>query len=574
MIDGAGATGAYTVSLSTGDATDEDASGALSLSFVSNGTVTKAQAVAKIGLAGDTDSFTVDLQAGHQYRLETLAVRDGAQAPLPSAAMALSWTASGGAAVGVAAVQAVAESSLFDTAAFTAESSGRMSITVSPLDATQTGQYKLRVVDLGGSNVDDHPDQVGSYNDTTHGVLAVNEGGLGQIGSATDTDLFAINLTKGNVYDFSVKGFGDGLGTLAQPALRLLDATGALVTVASFDGSTGRADLAVSVFDSGRYYLAVEAVDVPANTGSYTLDTRRREDSSVGADDISGDTRSGFSVRPGAPATGRINYVGDQDWISANLVAGKVYVADLLANGAGSSGVVGGTLKDATLRLIDASGTVLMDDDNSGAGLDARLLITPSADGTYYFDVGANGTELGTYTLRLRELYSGVADPLQSAQWYLPALGLDKLNGQVSGAGVTVGMVDDGIDTAHPDLQGRIDFAQAYDAQFKTTDGKHKYPPMMGLPPDAHGTAVAGIIVAEQNNQTGIVGIAPDAQIVSTRVKWTWDQITDALGHQHLFDISNNSWGAIAPFSDNFNSTALTFAYEALRTGVEDGRHG
>ncbi|MBV5277082.1 S8 family serine peptidase, partial [bacterium] len=124
-------------------------------------------------------------------------------------------------------------------------------------------------------------------------------------------------------------------------------------------------------------------------------------------------------------------------------------------------------------------------------------------------------------------------------QWYLPALGVDKLNGQISGAGITIGMVDDGIDTSHPDLQGRIDFSHAYDAQFKTTDGNHKNV----MPPDAHGTAVAGIMVAEQNNQTGIVGIAPDAQIVSTRVKWTWDQITDALGHQHLFDISNNSWG-------------------------------
>jgi Ca2+-binding RTX toxin-like protein len=170
--------------------------------------------------------------------------------------------------------------------------------------------------------------------------------------------------------------------------------------------------------------------------------------------------------------------------------------------------------------------------------------------------------------LRLRELYSGVADPMQSAQWYLPALGLDALNGQVSGAGITIGMVDDGIETQHPDLQGRIDFEQNYDAQQKSTDGKHK------SVFDAHGTAVAGIMVGEQNNQTGIVGISPDAQIVSTRVKWTWDQITDALGHQHLFDISNNSWGAVAPFSDNFNSTALTFAYEALRTGVEDGRKG
>jgi Ca2+-binding RTX toxin-like protein/subtilisin-like proprotein convertase family protein len=574
VIDGAGATGAYTVRLGAGDASDEDAAGAVSLGFVSNGAVTQAQAVAKIGLAGDTDHFTVDLQAGHQYRFETLAVRDGAQAPITSAAMSLSFTPTGGVAQGVAAVQSVAQPSLFDSAAFTATTGGRMSILVNPLDATQTGQYQVRVVDLGGSSADDRPDQAASYNDVTHGVLAVNEGAKGQIGSATDTDLFAITLTSGNLYDFSVKGFGDGLGTLAQPALRLLDATGALVTVASFDGSTGRADMAVSVFDSGRYYLAVAAVDAPGNLGTYQLDTRLRDSATAGADDISADTRSGVSVLPGAPVAGRINYAGDSDWISATLEAGKVYVVDVLANGFASSGGVGGTLGDATLRVLDATGKELLQDDNSGAGLDARVMLTPGTSGTYYFDVGANGAAAGSYTLRLRELYSGLADPLQSAQWYLSALGVDRLNGQLSGAGVTVGMVDDGIDTSHPDLQSQIDFSQAYDAQFKTSDGNHKYPPMVGLPPDAHGTAVAGIIVAAQNNQTGIVGIAPDAQIVSTRVAWTYDQITDALGHQYQFDVSNNSWGAINPFSDNFNSTALTFAYEALRKGVEDGRQG
>ncbi|MBV5277083.1 hypothetical protein JZU56_04600, partial [bacterium] len=289
-----------------------------------------------------------------------------------------------------------------------------MSVSVNPLDGTQTGQYKLRVVDLGGGGADDRPDAVASYSTATDGVLAINESAKGVINATGDTDLFAITLNSGQVYDFSAKGFGDGLGTLAQPALRLLDANGALVTVATFDGATGRADMAVSVFDSGSYYLAVAAANAPGNIGSYQLDTRLRDLSTVAADDISANTRSGVSVLLGAPAAGRINYAGDQDWISATLVAGKVYVADVLANGAGSSGVTGGTLKDATLRLLDATGNELMRDDNSGAALDARLLITPTADGTFYFDVGSAVTELGTYTLRLRELYSGQADPMQS----------------------------------------------------------------------------------------------------------------------------------------------------------------
>ena len=431
-----------------------------------------------------------------------------------------------------------------------------------------TGQYALRVVDLGGSHDDDRPDQTSSYSESADGVLAINDSAQGQIDSASDTDLYAVNLSRGQLYDFSVKGFTDGLGTLAQPTLRLLDASGALVTAGHFSAGTGRVDLAVSVFNDGRYYLAVAAADAPGNLGTYQVDTRQRDTTTVLADDISADTRSGVSVKPGAVATGKIDHAGDSDWISANLVAGKVYVVDVLAAGAASSGVAGGNLADSTLRLLDANGDELASDDNAGAGLDSRLVITPTASGAYYLDVGANGASTGAYTLRLRELYSGVADPLQAAQWYLPALGLDRLNAQTTGAGVTVGMVDDGIDTSHPDLQSRIDFAQAYDAQFKTADGNHK----TGW--DAHGTAVAGIIVGEQNNQTGIVGIAPDAQIVSTRVAWTYDQITDALGHQYLFDVSNNSWGATSPFSDNFNSTALTAAHDALRKGVEDGRGG
>ena len=574
VVDGAGATGAYIARLSPGDASDEDTGGPINLSFSNSGNLTKAETTARIALAGDVDQFVVDLQAGHYYRAEIIPVRDGVHAPLPSAAMTLSFTPTGGAPAGVASVQAIGEISLYGTAAFTPDSSGRFSITANASDASQTGQYKVRVVDLGASSVDSRPDQVGAYVDAIHGVLAANEGTQGKIDSAGDTDLFAINLTNGNLYDFSVKGFGDGLGTLVTPALRLLDTSGALVTVGTFDSTTGRTDLAVSVFDSGRYYLAVGAMDAPGNLGTYQLDTRLRDGTTLGDDDIGADTRSGASVRPGAPASGRINFAGDHDWISANLVAGKVYVVDVLGEGAGSSGVVGGTLKDSTLRLLDTSGKELMFDDNSGAGLDAHLIIPANSSGAYYFDVGSNGVEIGTYTLRLRELYSGVADPLESAQWYRTALGLDRLNGQVSGAGVTIGMIDDGIDISHPDLQGRIDFSQSYDAQFRTADGQHKYPPLIGLPLDGHGTLVAGIMVASQNNETGIVGIAPDAKIASIRFKWGLNEAIDALGRQYQFDVSNNSWGFVGPFWDNFNSTTFTYDYEAIRKGAEDGRDG
>lgn len=569
VIDGAGATGAYTITLAAGDASDEDAAGAVAMNFVSAGALVQAETTARIGLAGDADSFTVSLQQGHSYRIETLAVRDGAHAPLPSASLDLNWLAQGAATDEIIdVVGEVANPSFYDSTLFAAATSGTMTIGVAPLEATQSGQYKLRVIDLGVEQADDRPDAVGDFVEASHGVLAINENAQGRIDSATDADLYAVNLTAGNVYDFSIKSYADGLGTLAQGELRLLDGAGQLVTAGAFDGVTGRTGLAAAVFEDGRYFLEVSPANLPGNTGTYSLDTRLRG-SEPTTDDMSADTRSGISAAPGQPATGLIDYAGDRDWIKTTLEAGKVYVLDVLADGDGA----GGTLKDATVRLLNAQGEELARDDDSGAALDAHLQFSATETGDYYLDIGGNGTETGSYTVRVRELYSGVADPLQSAQWYLSAAGIDKLNGQITGAGIKIGVVDDGIDTSHPDLQNQLDFALAYDTQFDTQDGKPKYPVLVG-PFDNHGTLVAGIIAAEANNETGIVGVAPDADLVSTRVKWTWDQITEALGLQWQFDVSNNSWGAISPFSDNFNSTNLTFAWQALRTGVEDGRNG
>jgi len=686
LIDGAGATGNYTVSLTEGDASDEDSGGPQQMYFATANGITVSEVTGVIGLAGDTDSFEVTLQEGHSYRIETVAVRDGVVAPLPSADLNMTWkpndsgtqvggvtgqwtdngdgtftlalyvsdaikanwvdgieavdvtvnydttvmgsvesvsyasgafgaanTATPGSVViasvlfptsydvngteaiaeitfgsingdptatslsftdiifnesDILPIQQVSTPSFFSEGEITADADGTLSITVSPLEETQTGKYKLRVVDLGVSEPDDFIDSVTDYVEASDGVLAINESVTGKIDPQNDKDLVAVNLSAGNIYDFSVKSFYDGLGTLSEATLRLLDVDGNLVSVGSLDNETNRTELSVSVFEDGRYFLEVAAPDIAGNTGTYTLDTRLRGDNSGVKDDISADTQSGVLAGPGQPATGEINFAGDHDWIRVNLEAGKVYVLDVLAGGDGA----GGTLADSTLRLLDAEGNELAFDDNTGAGNDSHIQYSAKYTGEYYLDVSSKGTSVGTYTMRVRELYSGVADPLAAAQWYIDATNVSELNNQYSGAGITVGVVDDGLETHHPDLQENINFALSFDTQFDTNDGKHKYPP--GIPFDFHGTPVAGIIAATANNETGVRGVAYDADVASTRVKWTWDQITQALGLQWQFDISNNSWGAIAPFSDNFNNTNLTFAWLNIRKSIEDGRDG
>jgi hypothetical protein len=70
------------------------------------------------------------------------------------------------------------------------------------------------------------------------------------------------------------------------------------------------------------------------------------------------------------------------------------------------------------------------------------------------------------------------------------------------GEGVSVAIIDTGVDLGHPDLVGRVSAAH----NFIDSD-------MSSFDTDRHGTGVAGIIGADANNNLGIVGIAPSARL-------------------------------------------------------------
>ncbi len=78
-----------------------------------------------------------------------------------------------------------------------------------------------------------------------------------------------------------------------------------------------------------------------------------------------------------------------------------------------------------------------------------------------------------------------------------------------TGKGVKVAVIDTGVDTTHPDLQGRI----VGTANF-VTGGKASFDR------DRHGTAVAGIIAARADNDIGIFGVAPEAELIALKACW------------------------------------------------------
>jgi thermitase len=76
------------------------------------------------------------------------------------------------------------------------------------------------------------------------------------------------------------------------------------------------------------------------------------------------------------------------------------------------------------------------------------------------------------------------------------------------GAGVTVAVVDTGVDAGHPDLVGQIDT----DSRNFTSDGDATQIGDL----DGHGTKVAGVIAAADNG-VGTIGVAPDARVLALR---------------------------------------------------------
>lgn len=98
-------------------------------------------------------------------------------------------------------------------------------------------------------------------------------------------------------------------------------------------------------------------------------------------------------------------------------------------------------------------------------------------------------------------------DELRKNQWALTRLDFDKVNALASGKGITVAVVDTGVDASHEDLTGQV--LPGYDVLEPGGDG-HK-------DPNGHGTHVAGIIAAKAGNSLGVAGLAPEAKILPVR---------------------------------------------------------
>lgn len=129
---------------------------------------------------------------------------------------------------------------------------------------------------------------------------------------------------------------------------------------------------------------------------------------------------------------------------------------------------------------------------------------------SYTRTLRAAGCAAAAGALLLSTATAAAADQVRDSQWALEAFGAQKVWKESTGKGITVAVIDNGVDGNHPDLKGNVlpgkSFAGGAPADRETKNN--------------HGTLIASLIAGHGHGPgggDGIKGLAPDAKIIPVK---------------------------------------------------------
>lgn len=272
---------------------------------------------------------------------------------------------------------------------FTAPANGDFFFAASAADGAGTGSYamRVRIREADGTEGDVPNDP------STEARVEVGGRYDGELRPEGDRDWIKVNLSGGSVYDISMTGRGGD--PLADPYLRIFDARGnELASNDDYEGSRDSFLEAFSPTSSGTYYVSAGSYR-DAGAGNYRVQVT---EASGGDEDIPADLTTGSTLAVDGAVDSTLDFAGDRDWHSVTLQGGRSYRIDLVGSG-------DNPVADTYLRAYDSRANLLAQDDDSGADRNSSLVLSPGADGTYFFSAGAyNDAGEGQYTISLADL--------------------------------------------------------------------------------------------------------------------------------------------------------------------------
>lgn len=127
---------------------------------------------------------------------------------------------------------------------------------------------------------------------------------------------------------------------------------------------------------------------------------------------------------------------------------------------------------------------------------------------------------------------------------------------------IKIGLIDIGVDYNHEDLYNNL--LPGYDVTGENTNGN--------VANALHGTACAGVMVAQKGNVKGIAGIAPSCKVVSIRFDKDGRSVTD----RKCVDAINTAWqeAKVDVISNSWSIGKSDAVDNAIKNAVSKGRDG
>lgn len=232
-------------------------------------------------------------------------------------------------------------------------------------------------------------------NTSTTATLAIGSSTPVLMGQPYDHDWYAVTLTAGRTYEFSLSG----TGLNNTPGIHgIFTSTGVYAggyAAPVLGPGTAAATTIFTPDTSGTYYIDAFSL----YEGSYTLSA------SQVADDVPGNKTSTATVAVNGSVSGHIGGATDIDWYGVNLVGDTPYIIKIEGKQSNM-----GTLEDPLIAgIYDANGLLVagtFSDDSNGN--EPSLVFRPATSGKYFIAADGYAGYTGTYKLSVTQLAGDV----------------------------------------------------------------------------------------------------------------------------------------------------------------------
>ena len=422
---------------------------------------------------------------------------------------------------------------------------------------------------------------------------------VGNIGISSDMDIHKIPVIASNSYFVEVVSVADGItAPLKEAKMKLI---GEITLSKSDSNSVSSMPSAIFEANEDGFVLIHISSRTDIDAGQYAfrvikLGLDGGDDAIDQIADYDANDLSISSLLVGESRYGSLENSSDVDIIAINLVEGQKTTIEVSSKGA---------LANTHIQLLNSAGEEIAFA-KSDYDLVAQIHAQATESGVYFVKVNNARIEnnKGDYLINIINQSDNVDWTVSSSdgtvglegeasQWYVDQLNVEALNGEYTGAGVTINVVDTGVDYTHSALISSIntnDDLNSYAVHQNSGGGSYaaSITDYGGYDFDTsvdtnmqflfnnvdkpwHGTFVSGIIAGD-SIPDDFKGISYNAQIVSYHKGYTDSTayVFDPINNSSFQDmISNNSWNYNAtPFNDNFLENGTTAS--ALGQAIED----